>query len=211
MGSESTPGTFSRAIRTIRAFLSCRRAGRIRLDVAQGHIVLDEITAEQELAGVDEQGIQHVSRRPGDAAAKRYKLLMLGAWQFLYDAHTGALPDPHGTPQALLISTVSLEPFLARGDALLHTCMLNFTRGLEQLQSLLEYQPIYLVIPEIRSEFADLIRNHLRGYAWVKMVDVPLLYPYDHFAVLARHLGLRRSGGPVWAMRTEGVVAVDRC
>jgi Na(+)-translocating NADH:ubiquinone oxidoreductase A subunit len=186
------------------------RAGRVRLDAAEGHIVLDEITKRQERAGAEEQEIQHVSQKSGDAAVKRHKLLMLGAWQFLSDAYTGALPDPQGTPQALVVSTVNLEPFVARGDALLHTFMLCFTRGLEQLQSLLEYQPIYLVIPDIRSEFADLIRNHIRGYVWVKMVEVPLIYPYDHFAVLARHLGLSRSGGPVWAMRTEGVIAVDR-
>jgi len=186
------------------------RAGRIRLDVAEGHIVIDEITKKQGRPAADEQGIQHVNRKPGDAGAKRLKLLRLGAWQFLHDAYTGALPDPQGTPQALVVSTVNLEPFLARGDALLHTCMLNFTRGLEQLQSLLEYQPIYLVMPDIRSEFADLIRNHLRGYAWVRMVDIPPKYPYDHFTVLARHLGLSRQGGPIWAMRTEGVVAVDR-
>ncbi len=186
------------------------RAGRVRLDAAENHIVLDEIAKEQEYADIDEQEMQHVNQKFGDAGVKRYKLLALGAWQFLRDAHTGDLPDPLGTPQALIISTVNLEPFVARGDALLHTQMLSFTRGLEQLQSLLEYQPIYLVIPDIRSEFADLIRSHIRGYAWVKMVEIPLVYPYDHFAVLARHLGLPRSKGPVWAMRAEGVVAVDR-
>lgn len=67
-----------------------------------------------------------------------------------------------------------------------------------------------MVLPDIRSEFADLIRNHVRGYAWVKMVEVPLVYPYDHFAVLARYLGLARSQGPIWALRTQGVMAVDR-
>jgi Na(+)-translocating NADH:ubiquinone oxidoreductase A subunit len=186
------------------------RAGRVRLDVAQDHIVLDEIVKEPQPAQADDQEIQHVSQEPGDGAGKRHKLLTLGAWHFLHDAHTGALPDPQGTPQALIISTVSLEPFVVRGDAVLHAHMLNFARGLEQLQSLLEYQPIYLVIPDIRSEFADLIRHHIRGYAWVKMMEIPLVYPYDHFAVLARHLGLARNQGPLWAMRTEGVLAVDR-
>ena len=69
-----------------------------------------------------------------------------------------------GRPQAIIASALSLEPFSARGDAQLHNRLLNFTRGLEQLQSLLEYQPIYLVIPDIKSEFANLIRNHIRGY-----------------------------------------------
>lgn len=185
-------------------------AGRVQLDAADNHIVLDEIVKEPEHAEIDQEEIQHVTQKFGDVGAKRYKLLTLGAWQFFHDAHTGALPDPQGTPQALVISTLNLEPFMARGDALLHAHMLNFTRGLEQLQSLLEYQPIYLVLPEVRSEFADLIRNHVRGYAWVKIVEVPLVYPYDHFAVLARHLELRRSDGPVWGIRAQGVIAVDR-
>jgi Na(+)-translocating NADH:ubiquinone oxidoreductase A subunit len=186
------------------------RAGHVRLNAVQDHLVLEDIAKEQEHADVDEREIQHISRRLGSAGIKRYKLLMLGAWQFLYDAYTGVLPDPLGTPQALIVSTVSLEPFTARGDAQLHTRLLNFTRGLEQLQSLLEYQPIYLVVPNIKSEFADLIRNHIRGYAWVKMVEIPLTYPYDDFAVLARALELPRNKGPVWAMRTEGVLAIDR-
>lgn len=186
------------------------RAGNVRLDAVADHIVLEDIAKEQERADVDEQEIQHISRKFGSAGIKRYKLLMLGAWQFLYDVHTGTLPDPLGTPQALIVSTISLEPFTARGDAQLHTRLLNFTRGLEHLQSLLEYQPIYLVIPNIKSEFADLIRNHIRGYAWVKMVEIPLTYPYDDFAILARVLELPRNKGPVWAMRTEGVLAIDR-
>lgn len=105
---------------------------------------------------------------------------------------------------------MSLEPFVARGDAQLHKRLSNFTRGLEQLQSLLEYQPIYLVMPDIKSEFANLIRNHIHGHAWAKMVEIPLIYPYDDFAILARKLGLKRSEGPIWAVRTEGVLAVDR-
>ena len=38
--------------------------------------------------------------------------------------------------------------------------------------------------------------------------NVPSLL--DHFAILARRLNLKPGGGPVWAVRTEGVLAVDR-
>jgi Na+-transporting NADH:ubiquinone oxidoreductase subunit A len=152
----------------------------------------------------------HAEQKAGTAAAKREALVRSGAWQFLYDAHTQALPDPTGTPQAVIVSTVGLEPFLARGDVLLHMRLLNFTRGLEHLQSLLEYQPIYFVIPKIRSEFADLVRNHIRGYAWVKLLEIPLVYPYDDFSILARSLELSSANGPVWAVRAEGVLAIDQ-
>jgi len=186
------------------------RAGTVRLMAVENHIVLEDTGQLEEHADIIGEELSHIEQEMGAAGIKRYKLLVLGAWQFFCDAHTGALPDPLGTPQAIIVSTVSLEPFVARGDAQLHKRLLNFTRGLEQLQSLLEYQPIYLAVPDIRSDFANLIRNQIRGYASAKMLEIPLTYPYDNFAILARRLGLKRKEGPVWAVRTEGVLAVDR-
>ncbi len=186
------------------------RAGTVRLKAVEDHIVLEDTAQLEEHADIVGEELSHIEQEMGAAGIKRYKLLVLGAWQFFCDAHTGALPDPLGTPQAIIVSTVSLEPFVARGDVQLHKRLLNFTRGLEQLQSLLEYQPIYLVMPDIKSEFANLIRNHIRGRAWVKVVEIPLMYPYDDFAILARGLGLKPNEVPVWAVRTEGVLAVDR-
>jgi Na+-transporting NADH:ubiquinone oxidoreductase subunit A len=186
------------------------RAGRVRLNAKEGHIVLEEAARLAERTDIEDEDLPHIAQEMGASGIKRYRLLALGAWQFFYDAYTGSLPDPLGRPQAIIVSTLSLEPFSARGDAQLHNRLLNFTRGLEQLQSLLEYQPIYLVMPDIKSDFANLIRNHIRGYASVKMLEIPLTYPYDDFSILARRLGLKRSEGPIWSVRTEGVLAVDR-
>ncbi|MBN2138234.1 MAG: 4Fe-4S dicluster domain-containing protein [Sedimentisphaerales bacterium] len=185
-------------------------AGEIKLGAEEGYVVLDNVRKDEERADLAEKEIEHIEAKMGDGGVKRYKLLSLGAWQFFYDAYTGTLPDPQGDPQAVIVSTVSLEPFLARGDAQLQKRLLDFTRGLEHLQSLLEYQPIYLVLPDITSAFADLVRNHIRGYAWVKMVEIPLTYPYDDFGILARRLNLKRDKGPVWGVRTEGILATDR-
>jgi len=158
------------------------RAGTVRLGAAENHIVLEDVALSEERADMVEEEMQHIEKEMGVGGINRYKLLALGAWQFFYDAFTGELPDPLGTPQAIIVSTLSLEPFVARGDVQLHRRLLNFTRGLEQLQSLLEYQPIYLAMPNITSEFANLIRNQIRGYAWVKMLEIPLKYPHDNFA-----------------------------
>jgi Na(+)-translocating NADH:ubiquinone oxidoreductase A subunit len=190
--------------------LLAARAGTVRLNGVENHIVLEDTRKLEEHAHMDEKELSHIEQEMGAAGIKRYKLLTLGAWQFFYEAFSGTVPDPQSSPQAIIVSTVSLEPFLARGDAQLQKRLLDFTRGLEQLQSLLEYQPIYLVMPHIRSELANLVHNRIRGHAWVKMLEIPLTYPYDNFALLARRLGLRRSEGPVWAVRTEGVLAVDR-
>jgi Na(+)-translocating NADH:ubiquinone oxidoreductase A subunit len=186
------------------------RAGTVRLKAAENHIVLEDITRFKEHDYISQDEMAHIEHEWGAAGIKRYKLLTLGAWQYFYDAYTDALPDPLGTPQAVIISTLSLEPFVARGDAQLHKRLLKFTRGVEQLQSLLEYQPIYLVMPDISSAFATQVREQIRGYAWVKLIEIPLMYPYDNFNILARALGLKRNDGPIWAIRTEGILAIDR-
>ncbi len=185
------------------------RAGTVRLDAIEGHILIENVTRTTEEPYHPRQDDPHVPRGMGSMGMKRYKLLELGAWEFFGDAFTGELPDPFGVPQAVIVSTLRLEPFAARGDVQLRKRLANFTRGLEHLQSLLEYQPIYLVLPDIKSEFARQVRETLRGYAWVKLVQIPLRYAFDHFTILARRLGLRR-GEPIWSLRTEGVLAVDR-
>ncbi len=181
------------------------RAGSVRLGEIDEHIVLEDTVKNQDYADINGamKDIQHVKREFGGAGAKRYKLMMLGAWQFFHEAHSGGLPNPLGTPQAVLVSTLSLEPFTARGDVQLQACLLNFTRGLE-------YQSIYFALPDVKSEFADIVRNHLRGCASVKMIETPLIYPCDDFAILARSLDLSRENRPVWALRAEGILAVDR-
>ncbi len=187
------------------------RAGTARLSAVDGHIKLEDITKEPEEPYHPDEDMAHVPRGMDSAGIKRYRLLMLGAWRFLSDAHTGGLPDPFGRPRAVIVSTVHLEPFVARGDVQIHKRLSHFTRGLEHLQSLLDYQPIYLVLPDVRSEFANEVRERLRGYASVKMIEIPLRYPYDNLAVLARSLGLgKEPGSPVWGIAAAGVLAVDR-
>jgi len=186
------------------------RGGTVELKTAANHVVLTDIFPPDKKVHIPEKRLPHIPQKLGTAGIKRYKLLSLGAWQFFYDAYTGKLPDPLGTPQAVIISTLSLEPFLARGDVQLHKRLLQFTRGLEHLQSLLEYQPIYLIMPDVKSSFASQVREHIRGYAWVKLIQVPLKYPYDNFNILARALGLKNAAGPIWSVRIEGILAIDR-
>jgi Na(+)-translocating NADH:ubiquinone oxidoreductase A subunit len=182
--------------------------GRVQLNHTENHIVLEDIQPFDKEIPAQEQP-SHIAIHTTRSDLKREQLLSLGAWQFFYDAFSGLLSNPASTPQAVIVSTLSLEPFLARGDIQLRERLLNFTRGLEQLQSLLEYQPIYLIMPKINSELATKVHEQIRGYAWAEMVEIPLIYPYDNFNILARHLGLKKNDGPVWAIRTEGIIAID--
>jgi len=187
------------------------RAGTVSLGALEGHVTIEDVTKVGERARHPSEDLPHAPPDLGSTGMKRYKLLELGAWQFLHDAHTGALPDPFSAPAAVIVSTLNLEPFLARGDVQMGKRLSNFTRGLENIQSLLEYQSIHLVVPQVQSEFAEKLREVLRGYAFVQLVETPLTYPHDHFAVLARALGLPRDPEkPVWALRTGGVLAIDR-
>jgi len=187
------------------------RAGIVRLAAAKGHITLDDVLKVPEEPYYPGEDLPHAARDMGSSGMKRYKLLELGAWQSFYDVHTGEMPGPYSIPHAVIVSVVSLEPFLARGNVQLAKRLRSFTRGLEHLQSLLEYQPIYLVLPDIASVFASQVRDILRGYAWVRLVEIPSKYPFDNFRLLARSLHLRpEKGQPIWGVRTEGILAIDR-
>jgi len=211
-GQEVKPGqVLARDPDNFSVPLLAPRAGVVNLEAVPEHVTLERVSAApEEPAGLSED-LPHIPKDAGPGGIKRYKLLALGAWQFVSDAHTGRLPSPFGTPQAVIVSTLRLDPYGARGDVQIGKKLASFTRGLEQLQSLLEYQTIYLVVPDVRSEIARQVREAIRGYAWVELVQVPLRYPFDDFAVLSRWLGLKSADDkPVWAMRTEGVLALDR-
>jgi len=181
------------------------RAGTVRTESKDGHIVLSDLGDRPACA--DEALVDAL---PGVQA--RQRLLDMGAWQHFADAHTGALPDPHGAPRAVIVHTVSFEPFTARGDALLTGAFSGFIRGLGHVQSLLEYQPIHLVVPEVNSALAKRVLDAVRGFAWIKVYPVPLRYPADNPRLIMRRLGgfAADAKHPVWATDVAGVLAVDR-
>ena len=185
------------------------RSGTIRLAGYAGHIAIEDIKPDAPKQAFPfppdyelPEGLE-----PRDRTIR--KLLRRGAWQFFTDAFTGRVPAPEAIPQAVIISTVNLEPFSVRGDVQLEARLPNFLRGLEQLQPLLEYQPIHLVFPIFRSELGVKFRAIARGIAWIRLHEIPLLYPHDHPRLLARQLGLKSAEGVVWSLRTEGILAVD--
>jgi len=184
------------------------RSGKVELNRVPDHITLEDVSPVQENGSAGDQPASVVKAKRDDTNAA--KLITLGAWQFFYDAFTGQLPNPHETPQAVIVSIVNLEPFVARGDIQLSEYLTEFTRGLEHLQSFLEYQTIFLIIPARRSSFRAQVRERIRGYAWAQFVEIPMRYTCDHFNILARKLKLKRHEAPVWALHTEGVLAIDR-
>ena len=94
------------------------RGGTVRLSAVEGHVVLEDLDTLEKVPYDPLKDAPHVppDLAQGSSGMKRYRLLELGAWQFMYDAYTKALPDAFGSPGALIVSTVHLEPFAARGD-----------------------------------------------------------------------------------------------
>ena len=172
------------------------RAGVVKLEEAAGHIVLTNLSVQSKInITAEENG---------------GKLLSLGAWQFFYDAYTDELPNPTGSPQAVIVSTVSFEPFTAMGRIQIKDKLSQFAKGLEYLRDIVMEQPIYLVVPQITSVWASQFRQRMQNCANVSLVEIPAKYPYDNFSILARKLGLKKQAGPIWAVRTEGVLAVEQ-
>ena len=187
------------------------RGGTVRLDAAEGHIVLEDLTTDVEELHDEEAFDEHVPPDRRSIGIKRYKLLRLGAWRFFRNALTDRPVDPYGMPTAVIVSTMHMDPFQARGDVQIRKRLRSFTRGLEHLQSLLEYEPIYLLLPDIQSKLATEVKEMIRGYAWAKLIDVPLRYPFDNMALISRQLGLKPTDDlPVWAVSAAGVLALDR-
>jgi Na+-transporting NADH:ubiquinone oxidoreductase subunit A len=177
-----------------------------------GHIVIEDLNCPPDPTP-DPEVPTHVSFDPGKAAEKRRKLLELGAWQFVSNARTHQVADPQGTPTAVIVSTVHLEPFVSRGNAICADHVNELVRGLEHLQSLLEYQAIHLVMPNVELPLARTIQETIRGHAWLKLSEVPLQmrYPFDNQTLLARHLGLFDEGGEtIWFLSEAGALAFDR-
>ncbi|MBC8874224.1 MAG: hypothetical protein H8E44_32695 [Planctomycetes bacterium] len=185
--------------------------GTVHLAQLDGHIVIDNLNCPPDPTH-DPDVPAHVPYDPGHAAEKCRKLVELGAWQFVSNARTQRIADPQSTPTAVIVSTVHLEPFVARGSAICAGNLNELVRGLEHLQSLLEYQAIHLVLPNVELELARSIQEIIRGHAWLKLSEVPLQmrYPFDNQTLLARHLGLFTEGDEtVWFLPAEGVIAFD--
>lgn len=178
------------------------RDGLVRLRVQRGHIQLE--ASGRETPPVTPAG-------DASAGTARQALIDLGVWPYLYDAHSGEVPDPARPVSAALVATTQLEPFAGpRGDVLLQDSLEAFLRGLDGLVSLVE-GVTYVAVPRSRSSLAVRLRQSLAGTPRIQVVDIPLRYPLDRFSVLARALGLKPTRGQtVWGLQAEGVLAIDQ-
>ena len=176
--------------------LLAARGGTVRLDPEIPVITLEDLQADAPEAVDAGKGVEGLVR--------------LGAWRFFSDALTGDLPDPAVAPQAVVISTFQLDPFVVRGDVRLRDHTDDLAACLGQLNSLLTDQPVYVVVPDIQSELAGQVCEEARRHDRVTVCNVPLRYPFGNTRLMAQKLGLDKTPekGPVWGLGVEGLMAV---
>ncbi|MDY0166781.1 MAG: 4Fe-4S dicluster domain-containing protein [Thermoguttaceae bacterium] len=180
------------------------RDGTIRLRVHRGHIAIESpAVAPPQVPPTETDDRSQDSRRKA--------LVDLGAWPFLSDVHTDAVPDPAQPADAAIVAVTRLEPFAGpRGDVLLGQSFDDFLRGLDLLVTLVQ-ETVYVAVPGVRGKLAKRLRETLSGKPRIRAVNIPLRYPMDHFSVLARALGVApQRGRSIWGLRAEGVLAIDQ-
>jgi Na+-transporting NADH:ubiquinone oxidoreductase subunit A len=171
--------------------------GTVRLGEVEGHIVLD---------GLDDARTDAAAPEASPRA-----LLSLGAWQFFADARTREPVDPAAVPTDIIASTLRLEPFLAGGEAQLAGQRLErLTRGLAFLRSVFPEATLYVVTPNADEPPAEDIRKAASACDGAHVVSVPMRYPFDDPALVARLLRLPSGHeSHVWSLPAEGVLAVE--
>jgi len=175
--------------------------GVVRLSEVEGHIVLDEL---------DTSADARMSAGRASSGSAEQKLLTLGAWQFFSDARTGDPVDPLTGPSATIASTLRLEPFLTGGEVQLDGALERLVRGLEHVRGMAPEAPLYVVVPSADAPLAAELRKAVSACSGAHVVSVPMRFPFDDPALLARYLKL--PAGPdttVWAIPVEGVLAVE--
>ncbi len=184
--------------------------GTVRLDRVADHLILESLDEAPPggLSGSDSAAPPGAAS--GSQADARDRLVSLGAWPFITDARTDLPVDPAATANDVIVSTVHLEPFVASADALLKGRLDSFVRGLEHLHELTQGGTVHVAVADdagFATELAGLIAEH----SWCRLHTVVARYPFGHPLLILRALGLGRDPKrPVWAIRTAGVLAIER-
>jgi Na+-transporting NADH:ubiquinone oxidoreductase subunit A len=183
-------------------------AGTVKLGEAEGHVVLDELEFPAHEPDTGSAAPARAGEHPSDF--KVAALVDLGVWQFLSDVRTGAPVDPSVSPDAVMVHVAQLEPFLAGGEALLAGRIDSFARGLSLLHAIFPGAAVCAVVPDADDPLAREAGEAAAKCGCARVLTVPLRYPFDNPALLARLTGL--AGEPhaqLWSISLEGLLALD--
>ncbi len=138
----------------------------------------------------------------------RQKLLRLGVWAFFSQLSSGRIPDPSGSPQALIIALSRSEPFFPAANTFLTDNITDFIRGLTKLHEMLGNPEVHLIFPEDPSGPSKLLCSAVKEKAgWANLLNIQDKYPHQHPALTARFLDL--DPVTVWTIDPQAVGAVE--
>ncbi len=183
-------------------------AGTVRLDGQEGHIVLDELEVPPQEPDAGSSAPARIGELPPGFSVAT--LVEMGVWQFLSDARTGAPVDPAVSPDVVMVPAVRLEPFVTGGEAQLPGNVDAFARGLSLLHAIFPDCAVCAVVPDTDDPLALEAKEAATKCGCARVLTIPLRYPFDNPALLARLTGL--AGDPhaqLWATSLEGLLALD--
>ncbi len=169
--------------------------GTVNLELAERHVTLENLSSAKDSEVTHE-----------DDENKRQILLRMGVWSSLARIDTGRIPDPEKTPDALVIPVSRLEPFFPAAGTLLKDALEQFAGGLDLFHKLFEDVQILLICAEPDTDIKAQLQTLLTERSgWLKLFEVPDLYPFDSPALAAQlnDLNPERS----WSTDIQAVVA----
>ena len=174
--------------------------GVVNLTALEGHITLENLSQP-------EHNLFEPDNEKTDPEDKRQKLVRLGVWAFISQLSSGRIPDPNGSPRALIIALTRPEPFFPVAEAYLSDDISDFIRGLNKLHEVLNNPEVHLIFPEDLQDSYKQLRSAIKEKAgWTNLVSTPDKYPHQHPAITARHLDL--DPVTVWTIDPQAVCAV---
>lgn len=170
--------------------------GTVNLELAERHIALENLSSAKEGA-VQQQEDEN----------QRQLLIRMGVWSSLARVDSGRIPDPENTPDCLVIPVSRLEPFFPEAQTLLKDALEQFSAGLDLLHNLFDDAEVVLICAQSDSEIKSQLHTiTTERSAWLKLFEVPDLYPFDSPALAAQLNDLNPD--KTWATDLQTVLAV---
>lgn len=143
--------------------------GTVNLELAERHITLENLSSAQEGA------VQQV-----EDENQRQSLIRMGVWSSLARVDSGRIPDPENTPDCLIIPIPRFEPFYPDPETLLKDAIDQFGSGLDLFHKMLEDVDILLICADSETATKSQLQQIIDERSdWLKIFEVPNLYPFD--------------------------------
>ncbi len=171
--------------------------GTVNLEVAERHIVLEDLHAAENSAAesvVDED--------------PRQTLVRLGVWSSITRLDNNKIPDPEKVPENLIVPVSRFEPYFPDPETVLDDAADQFARGLEHLHKILDDTRIVLIVADNDATVKSLLQKSAADHrGWLTLHEVPGIYPFDSPALAAQLL--KHNPEKTWTADVQTIIAAQ--